>query len=74
MKIAFCVEGSADRAILQGLRSRWCPSAELLEGTFRGQLPRSQIAKECKVLSEERLVRAFLRSALAQEQATWLPP
>jgi hypothetical protein len=51
MKIAFCVEGSADRAILQGLRDRWCPQAELVEGRFRGQLPRSQIAKECKILS-----------------------
>jgi hypothetical protein len=50
MKIAFCVEGSADRAILWGLRNRWCPDADLVEGRFRGQLPRSQIAKECKIL------------------------
>jgi hypothetical protein len=51
MKIAYCVEGSADRAMLHGLRDRWCPQAELMEGHFRGkQLPRSQIAKECKIL------------------------
>ena len=53
MKIAFCVEGSADRAILQGLRDRWCPEAEFVEGRFRGQLPRSQIPKECKILTHK---------------------
>jgi len=53
MKIAFCVEGSADRAMLVGLRDRWCPDAELVEGRFRGQLPRSQIPKECKILTEK---------------------
>ena len=53
MKIAFCVEGSADRAVLQGLRRRWRPQAELIEGRFRGQLPRSQIARECKLLSAQ---------------------
>ena len=64
MKIAFCVEGSADRAILYGLRDRWCPQAELFEGRFRGQLPRSQIQKECKVLTQKGAdLVIFLRDA-----------
>ncbi len=53
MKIAFCVEGSADRAIVQGLRDRWCPQANLFEGRFRGQLPRGQIPKECRILTDQ---------------------
>lgn len=54
MKIAYCVEGSADRALIRGLRDRWCPKAELVEGRFRGsQLPRSQIPKECKILTQK---------------------
>ena len=53
MKIAFCVEGSGDRAVVRGLRDRWCPQAELLEGRFRGQLPRSQIPKECRILTDK---------------------
>ena len=36
MKIGYGVEGWADRAFLRGLRARWCPSAELVEGSFRG--------------------------------------
>jgi hypothetical protein len=36
MKIGYSVEGSTDRAVLKGLQRRWCPSAELLEGRFRG--------------------------------------
>ena len=64
MKIAFCVEGSGDRAVLQGLRNRWCPQAELVEGRFRGQLPRSQIAKECKILTDKGAnLIVFLRDA-----------
>ncbi len=64
MKIAFCVEGSADRAILKGLRDRWCPQAELVEGSFRGQLPRSQIPKECKILTQKGVdLIIFLRDA-----------
>ena len=64
MRIAFCVEGSADRAILRGLRDRWCPQAELVEGRFRGQLPRSQIAKECRMLSAKGVdLIIFLRDA-----------
>jgi hypothetical protein len=64
VKIAFCVEGSVDRAVLQGLRDRWCPGATLVEGAFRGQLPRSQIPKECKVLTAQGAdLVVFLRDA-----------
>jgi len=65
MKIAYCVEGSADRAVLRGLRDRWCPDAELVEGRFRGsRLPRSQISKECKILTQKGAdLIIFLRDA-----------
>ena len=65
MKIAYCVEGSADRALLHGLRDRWCPKAELVEGRVRGsQLPRSQIGKECKILTQKGAdLIVFLRDA-----------
>jgi len=64
MKVAFCVEGNVDRAVLQGLRDRWCPEAELLEGRFRGQLSRSQIPKECRILTAKGAdLVVFLRDA-----------
>ena len=67
MTIAFCVEGSGDRVILHGLRDRWCPQAELVEGRFRGQLPRSQISKECKTLTSRGAdLMAFMRDANRQ--------
>ena len=36
MRIGYSVQGTTDRALLEGLRRRWCPHAELLEGPFRG--------------------------------------
>jgi len=54
MKIGYSVEGSTDRAIITGLRNRWCPNAELLEGKFRGQTRTSrhrEIPKICQELS-----------------------
>lgn len=36
MKIGYSVEGSTDRALLVGLKQRWCPNVELIEGHFRG--------------------------------------
>jgi len=36
MKIGYSVEGSTDRAVIRGLRRRWCPEAELIEGKVRG--------------------------------------
>ncbi|MCX7046090.1 MAG: hypothetical protein NTX50_11470 [Candidatus Sumerlaeota bacterium] len=37
MKIGYSVEGGADRAFLAGLRDRWCPHAEIIQGSFRGR-------------------------------------
>jgi hypothetical protein len=54
MKIGYSVEGSTDRAIVTGLRNRWCPNAELLEGKFRGQTHTSrhrEVPKICRELS-----------------------
>jgi hypothetical protein len=54
MKIGYSVEGSTDRAILTGLRDRWCPQAGLVEGRFRGQTGTSrhrEIPKICLELS-----------------------
>jgi hypothetical protein len=36
MSIGYSVEGTTDRAFLEGLRRRWCPDAVLIEGSFRG--------------------------------------
>jgi hypothetical protein len=56
MKIGYSVEGSTDRAIITGLRDRWCPQAELVEGRFRGQTHTSrhrEIPKICLELSSK---------------------
>ena len=42
MKIGYCVEGSTDRALVRGLRDRWCRDATLFEGHFRGSTGQSQ--------------------------------
>jgi hypothetical protein len=47
MRIGYCVEGSADRALLVGLHRRWCPAAEMIEGKFRGAFRRREIPKAC---------------------------
>src|SRR6266478_3008886 len=50
MKIGYSVEGSTDRAVLEGLRQRWCPQAQLVEGHFRGMTDlsrRREIPKIC---------------------------
>jgi len=36
LNVAYIVEGSTDRALLHGLRDRWCPNAELKALGFRG--------------------------------------
>jgi hypothetical protein len=54
MKTGYGVEGSTDRAFLAGLRQRWCPRAELVEGRFRGTSGlslRREIPKICIELS-----------------------
>lgn len=50
MTIGYSVEGSTDRAVLVGLRNRWCPDADLEEGPFRGttlQSRRREYRKMC---------------------------
>lgn len=42
MKIGYSVEGATDRALLTGLKRRWCPGAEMLEGHFRGTTGQSR--------------------------------
>jgi hypothetical protein len=67
MKIGYSVEGSTDRALLEGLRRRWCPNAQLLEGRFRGTSGLSQrreipnVCIELTAKSAELIV--FLRDA-----------
>ena len=56
MKIGYSVEGSTDRAFLKGLRDRWCPGMELIEGQFRGRSSQSrsrEFPKTCTDLSSQ---------------------
>lgn len=62
MKIGYYVQGDADEAFIRGLAQRWCPTAELAPGRFRGasgERFRSEIkknlialknAQECHIL------------------------
>jgi len=67
MKIGYSVEGSTDRALLVGLKERWCPHAQLLEGRFRGTSGTSQhreIPKTCVELVAKGVdLIVFLRDA-----------
>ncbi|MDI6450171.1 hypothetical protein [Anaerobaca lacustris] len=67
MKIGYSVEGSTDRAVLEGLRNRWCPHAQLIEGRFRGTSGKSQhreIPKTCIELMAKGVdLIVFLRDA-----------
>lgn len=71
MKIGYSVEGSTDRALLRGLRERWCPSAELVEGRFRGRSGVSQsreIPNTCRELFAKGAdVAVFIRDANNEE-------
>ena len=67
MRIGYSVEGSTDRASLEGLRRRWCPHAQLIEGRFRGtsgQSQRREIPKTCIELTAKGVdLIVFLRDA-----------
>ena len=67
MKIGYSVEGSTDRAPLEGLKRRWCREAELIPGKFRGtsgQSQRREIPNTCIELSAKGAdVIVFLRDA-----------
>lgn len=53
MSIGYSVEGSTDRAFLEGLKRRWLPNAMLIEGAFRGTSIRREIPKICRELSHK---------------------
>jgi hypothetical protein len=67
MKIGYSVEGSTDRALLEGLRRRWCQHAEPVQGGFRGRsgLSRSrEIPTICAELNSKGVdLIIFLRDA-----------
>jgi len=71
MKIGYSVEGSTDRALLLGLKRRWCRDAELIPGQFRGtsgQSQRREIPNTCIELSAKGAdVIVFLRDANAED-------
>ncbi len=41
MKIGFCVQGTADKAFVEGLCERWCRAAETERPVFRGNSKQS---------------------------------
>ncbi|MCX6843050.1 MAG: hypothetical protein NTX53_12300 [candidate division WOR-3 bacterium] len=71
MRIGYSVEGSTDRAFIGGLRERWCPGAELVEGRFRGSTEvslRRGYQKICDEFSVKRVdVMVFLTDANERE-------
>jgi hypothetical protein len=52
MRIGYSVQGSTDRAVLKGLRDRWCPFAEMVEGHFRGTTQMSLRREYARIASE----------------------
>jgi len=72
VRIGYSVEGSTDRALLTGLRNRWCPHAELIEGQFRGQTEtrrRAEVRNICRELvHRDASVIIFLTDA---NRASW---
>jgi hypothetical protein len=71
MRIGYSVEGSTDRALLEGLRRRWCPKADLVQGRFRGtsrQSQRREIPNTCvEMASKQADLVLFLRDANKEE-------
>ena len=72
MKIGYSVQGSTDRALLEGLRRRWCPNAQAVEGRFRGSTKLS-LRREYRNICDEFLARGvdvmvFLTDA---DEAPW---
>jgi len=67
MTIGFSVQGSTDRALLHGLRTRWCPNAGLIQGPFRGSTQESlrrEYRKICEQFVEQNVeVMVFLTDA-----------
>lgn len=71
MKIGYSVEGSTDRALLEGLKRRWCHDAELIPGQFRGLSgvsQRREIPNTCVELSAKGAgVIVFLRDSNTED-------
>lgn len=57
MKIGYSVQGSTDRAFLEGLRRRWCPDALTIEGRFRGSTKLS-LRREYRKICDEFVARS----------------
>ena len=57
MKIGYSVQGSTDRAFLEGLKRRWCRDALTIEGGFRGSTKLS-LRREYRKICEEFLARS----------------
>ena len=56
MKIGYYVQGDADEAVIWGLKQRWCPSAKLAQGKFRGtsgESFRREISKSLRDLKDK---------------------
>jgi len=60
MRIGYSVEGSTDRALLTGLKQRWCNHAEMVEGHFRGSTGLSQRRELHKICRELDIKQADL--------------
>jgi hypothetical protein len=75
MKIGYSVEGSTDRAFLNGLQLRWCPQAELVEGKFRGSTRQSrwrEIPKICLELSYKGVeLIVFISDSNSDDSNAW---
>jgi hypothetical protein len=52
MIIGYSCEDSVHRAFIKGLRKKWCPSAELVEGSFRGS-QKTSLRREYKKTCDE---------------------
>lgn len=54
MRIGYAVDDAMHRALIVGLRRRWCPEAELMPGHMRGRTKlsrRREVAKICEELA-----------------------
>ena len=76
MRIGYSVEGSTDRALIKGLRTRWCPKAdEPEEGKFRGATGLSrrremrQICLELSIKSADLII--FLADSNNDDPNAW---
>lgn len=54
MKIGYSADDRGHEALIRGLHRRWCPTAEILRGHFRGDLRlarRREVPKICEELA-----------------------